>query len=141
VAKRPSMPKADPNTAATFQTLLPHDPRIVIRSMFGHTAAFLNGHMFAGTFGAQMFVRLDDVSRAELLAVADAKPFEPMKGRPMREYVQLPAALLVEPEQARTWIERAVASTSALPPKAHSTRKASGHPRKAATRNRPRNKR
>jgi TfoX/Sxy family transcriptional regulator of competence genes len=78
---------------AVFQTFLPADPRIVIRPMFGHTAAFVNGHMFAGTFGPEVFVRLDEPSRADLLAMAGAKPFEPMKGRPMRGYVQLPEAL------------------------------------------------
>jgi len=139
MAKRPSMPKADPKTAATFQTLLPADPRIVIRPMFGHTAAFVNGHMFAGTFGAQVFVRLDEPSRAELLAMAGAKRFEPMKGRPMREYVQLPEALLGEPQQARTWVERALASTSTLPPKAR-TDKASVQRRKPAARTQPRRK-
>jgi hypothetical protein len=35
--------------------------------------------MFSGTFGKDIFVRLDEPSRAELLAVEGAKPFEPMK--------------------------------------------------------------
>ena len=64
--------------------------RVAIRPMFGHKAAFVNGNMFTGTFGKHVFVRLDEPSRAELLTVAGANPFEPMKGRPMTEYVQLP---------------------------------------------------
>jgi hypothetical protein len=39
------MPKSDPNIAALFERLLPTDERIVIRPMFGHKAAFVNGHM------------------------------------------------------------------------------------------------
>ena len=67
---RPTVPKSDPETARLFETLLPHDPRIVVRPMFGHRAAFVNGNMFAGTFGADVFVRLDEHSRSELLAIS-----------------------------------------------------------------------
>ncbi len=140
MAKRTSMPKADPKTAAIFQTLLPSDSRIVIRPMFGHRAAFVNGYMFAGTFGPHVFVRLDEPSRADLLAVAGATPFAPMKGRPMREYVQLPVGLLDQPQEARIWVERALASTSALPPKARPTRKAPVASGKRARRSRPKKK-
>ncbi len=63
MTKRPSMPKSDPHTAAIFQALLPDDPRIAMRPMFGHAAAFVGGNMFAGTFGTHVFVRLDQDSR------------------------------------------------------------------------------
>jgi TfoX/Sxy family transcriptional regulator of competence genes len=111
------MPKADPRTATLFRTLLPNDPRVTIRPMFGHTAAFVNGQVFAGTFGSQVFARLNESSRAELLAVPGATPFTPMKGRPMKEYVQLPSAMLSEPVAAKQWIARALEWTSTLPAK------------------------
>lgn len=117
MAKRPPMPKSDPKIAGLFETLLPADERIAIRPMFGHKAAFVNSHMFTGTFGSHVFVRLDEPSRAELLAVAGAAPFEPMKGRPMREYMQLPDTFLAEPTKAKVWVERALTWTSMLPPK------------------------
>jgi TfoX/Sxy family transcriptional regulator of competence genes len=117
LAKRPTMPKSDPNIAALFERLLPTDERIVIRPMFGHKAAFVNGHMFTGTFGKCVFVRLDEPSRVELLTVAGAKPFEPMAGRPMKEYVQLPESFLNEPPKATAWLERALHWTSTLPAK------------------------
>ena len=117
MAKRPAMPKSDPTIAALFETLLPTDERVVIRPMFGHKAAFVSGNMFTGTFGKDIFVRLDEPSRAELLAVDGAKPFEPMKGRPMTEYVQLPESLLNEPPKAQAWLERALHWTSTLPAK------------------------
>jgi len=117
MAKRPAMPKSDPMIAALFETLLPIDERVVIRPMFGHKAAFVSGNMFTGTFGKDIFVRLDEPSRAELLAVDGAKPFEPMKGRPMTEYVQLPESLLNEPPKAKAWLERALHWTSRLPAK------------------------
>jgi TfoX/Sxy family transcriptional regulator of competence genes len=108
MAKRPTMPKSDPEATAWFETLLPHDTRVVIRPMFGHRAAFINGHMFAGTFGPDVFVRLDERSRAELLTVEGTKPFEPMKGHPMMEYVQIPKRWLAEPSDGEV-VDRAIA--------------------------------
>ena len=94
--KSPSMPKADPKTAALFRTLLPMDDRVTVRPMFGHTAAFVNGNMFAGTFGPEVLARVGDPARADLLAIAGAAPFAPMQNRPMKEYVQLPSSWLTE---------------------------------------------
>ena len=53
--------------------------------------------MFAGTFGGQIFVRLDELLRVELRAVSGAAPVAPMKDRPMKEYVRLPESMLSEP--------------------------------------------
>ena len=135
MAKRPSMPKSDPTIGALFEMLLPIDERVVIRPMFGHKAAFVSGKMFTGTFGKDIFVRLDEPSRAELLAVDGAKPFEPMKGRPMTEYVQLPVSLLNEPPKAKAWLERALQWTSTLPAKSSRRRRAtSGRAARAKSR-------
>ena len=41
--RRPVMPKSDAKIAALFETLLPADERVVMRPMFGHRAAFVNG--------------------------------------------------------------------------------------------------
>ena len=97
--------------------LLPTDERVVIRPIFGHKAAFVGGNMFTGTFGKHVFVRLDEPSRVELLRVAGAKPFEPRKGRPMTEYVQLPESFLSEPPKAKAWLERALYWAMTLPAK------------------------
>jgi TfoX/Sxy family transcriptional regulator of competence genes len=130
------MPKADPSTATLFRTLLPNDPRVTVRPMFGHTAAFVNGLMFAGTFGRHVFARLNAALRAELLAVPGSTVFAPMKGRPMKEYVQLPAAMLAEPA-AKQWIARALEWTSTLPPKNKTRPKPAGIPVKPARSRRP----
>jgi TfoX/Sxy family transcriptional regulator of competence genes len=118
MAKRPTMPKTDPKTAALFQALVPADDRVTVRPMFGHSAAFVNGNMFAGTFGSQVFVRIDEAGRAELLAIPGAAPFAPMPNRPMKEYVQVPSSLLAEPSTAKTWVVRALEWTATLPAKA-----------------------
>jgi TfoX/Sxy family transcriptional regulator of competence genes len=121
----PKMPKADSRTTKLFRTLLPNDPRITVRPMFGQTAAFVNGQMFAGTFGANVFARLDESSRSELLAVPGATTFAPMKNRPMKEYVHLPSDMLNEAAAAKEWIARALAWTSTLPAKAKRPKRAS----------------
>ena len=134
MAKRPTMPKSNPQAAAWFDTLPPHDTRVVIRPMFGHKAAFINGHMFAGTFGPDVFVRLDERSRAVLLTVEGTKPFEPMKGRPMVEYVQIPKRWLAEPPTAKSWIARSLEWAASLPLKVRTNNAKPGSHRSSRSR-------
>jgi hypothetical protein len=96
-----NMPRPDDSSRQFFRDVLPDDPLVQSRPMFGNVAAFVNGNMFSGLFGDRVFVRLPPDARAELLAVDDASPFEPMPGRPMAEYVVLPGAWRGEPETAR----------------------------------------
>src|SRR4051812_22842000 len=48
---RMPMPKADEVTRDYFHSLLPEDPRLTVRPMFGNLAGFVNGNMFTGVFG------------------------------------------------------------------------------------------
>jgi TfoX/Sxy family transcriptional regulator of competence genes len=112
-----SMPKADPGVRDFFLSLLPQGGQVVVRPMFGQTAGFVNGNMFSGTFGAQVFVRLPEPDRAELLAVPGASVFTPMEGRPMSEYVVMPESWRDAPEEAEAWVARSLAWAAGLPPK------------------------
>lgn len=87
------------------------------RLMFGHPAGFVNGNMFAAVFGDSIIVRLAETDRAALLAHEGAETFDPMGGRPMREYVVLPVAMLEDEEAVRAWMARALAFADELPPK------------------------
>ena len=62
-------------------------------------------------------MRLDEGSRAQLLAIAGAKRFEPMAGRPMAEYVVVPKRRSEEGSEAKTWIAKALNWTANLPAK------------------------
>jgi len=73
--------------------------------------------MFAGLFGNDLFVRLPEESRKELLEKEGALLLEPMEGRPMKEYVVIPKAWRKQHETARTWVIRSLDWTSKLPPK------------------------
>jgi TfoX/Sxy family transcriptional regulator of competence genes len=125
-----NMPRPDDGSREFFRTVLPPDPLVQSRPMFGNLAAFVNGNMFAGLFGDRLFVRLPPDARAELLACDGAGPFEPMPGRPMTEYVMLPEAWRGEPPTARSWMLRSFQWASELPPKekkeGKSRRKAGG---------------
>ena len=55
-----SMPKPSAMSKALFESLVPGDPRVTVRPMFGNVAAFVNGNMFMGLFGDELFVRLSE---------------------------------------------------------------------------------
>lgn len=85
--------------------------------MFGNTAGFVNGHMFAGTFGSDIVVRLPEAERPRLLAEPGAAIFAPMAGRVMREHVVLPRAWRDTSDKARPWTASALTWASQMPPK------------------------
>lgn len=86
------------------------------RKMFGYPAVFIGGNLVAGLYQDMVMVRLPEAERQERLDAGWA-PFEPMPGRPMREYVTLPADVFGDVEATRGWIERAAAYVRTLPPK------------------------
>ena len=102
---------------AFFESLVPEDPAVEVRPMFGNVAAFVNRNMFLSVFGNQVAVRLDEEDRGELLAEDGAVPFEPMEGRPMKEYVVLPAAWHGDVAKLASWFDRSAMWTRTLPPK------------------------
>ena len=115
-----SFPKASPKTIALLESLVPAGPNIELKPMFGHRAAFVNGNMFAGTFGDSLVVRLGDAERAALLEQKGASIFEPMKGRPMNGYVRVDPTVMKR--DLGRWITKALAFTRGLPPKAKKTK-------------------
>ncbi len=114
--------KPTASAKAFFESLVGDLPDVLVRPMFGHLSAFVNGNMFSGFFGDHVFVRLDEEDRTELLRVPGASTFAPMPGRAMKEYVNFPAAWRGEPRRARPWVEKSLAWARTLPPKKKSER-------------------
>jgi TfoX/Sxy family transcriptional regulator of competence genes len=85
------------------------------RQMFGYLAAFTT-QMFASLFRVHMIVRLSDTDRAAL-GQKGARPFEPMTGRPIREYVVVPDGVRESPSTLHSWLVKAQAYAASLPPK------------------------
>lgn len=87
------------------------------RMMFGYPAGFIGGNMVTGLHQESWIVRLPEEVRQDCVDAGWAR-FEPMPGRPMREYVALPPTIADHPDAAREWVERAAEYVRGLPPKA-----------------------
>jgi TfoX/Sxy family transcriptional regulator of competence genes len=111
------IPKPSEEDKQFFTSLIPDDPAVEVKPMFGNLGAFVNGNMFAGLFGPAVGVRLDDAGRDELAAIDGAGPFGPAE-RPMGGYTSLPAPWRSSPELAAAWVDRALTHVRTLPPKA-----------------------
>jgi len=107
----------------TFNRIVPDSPIVEKRKMFGYPCRFVNGNMFMGVHQQNIFIRLPEQDRAEFLKLNEARLFEPMPGRPMKEYVVVPIWLLEEPIELEEWIEKSLAYVSEMPPKSKKTKK------------------
>ena len=108
------MPKPSEDDKAFFRSILPGDPEVEVKPMFGNLGAFVHGNMFAGLFGSSVGVRLAEPDAAVLSAVDGAGPFGPAE-RPMGGYLSLPSGM--DPDLAAQWVEKARVHVGSLPPK------------------------
>src|ERR1700730_466581 len=106
----PKMPKPSEDAKAAFSKLVPAEPAVTMRPMFGNLAAFVNGNMFAGLFGEDLFVRLADDHSASVRRQG-GRDLEPMPGRAMSGYVTVPSSWRSKPEGAKAWIKIALEQT------------------------------
>jgi hypothetical protein len=86
-----SFAKVPPEVLAAFEAALPVDARVERRKMFGCPCAFASGNLFFGCFEDRITVRLPPEARTEVLAsLPGARPFAPLGGHEMREYLEIP---------------------------------------------------
>ena len=87
------------------------------KKMFGTSAWFLesNDLMLGGVWGDGVMVRVGESEAGSLVENGDAEQFDPMGGRPMREYVYLDSEKIAEDNDLIEWFERAAGFTSTLP--------------------------
>lgn len=109
--------KVSPAVCAILEELMAGYPA-ESRKMFGSPTYFINNNMFAGAHEDNLILRLSPRDRSGIAAQRDeVGPFEPMPGRPMREYVALPEPLLADRDWLAGWVERSFSFASSLPPK------------------------
>jgi hypothetical protein len=108
------MPKPSEGDKQYFRSLLPADPEVEVKPMFGNLGAFVHGNMFAGLFGSAVGVKLAGPDAAVLSALDGTGPFGPAE-RPMGGYLSLPAGM--HPDLAAQWVEKARVHVGSLPPK------------------------
>ena len=113
----PEFTPAPPDLVARFQDAIRPLPGVEPKKMFGYPAAFVAGQMFACVFGDGVMLRLSDADRAKMADQHGAQPFEPMPGRPMKEYIRIPQAILNDEAALDGWLRKAMDFAGALPPK------------------------
>jgi len=118
-----SWAKAPPEVVERFTQLAATLDGVEVRKMFGYPAAFAGGNMAFGVFEDRIMLRLPEAERTALLAEG-WQQFEPMPGRPMREYLTLPADIAADPDQARPWMRKSADYARTLPAKAAKGNKA-----------------
>jgi len=106
-----------------FYENLEEYPSGELRKMFGYPCSFVNNNMFTGLHEDNWIVRLREEDREEMMKKHGAKPFEPMKGRIMREYLALPKEIQEDQDLLSTWLEKSYEFVSSLPPKAKKKKK------------------
>jgi TfoX/Sxy family transcriptional regulator of competence genes len=111
------MPKPSEEARQAFAQLVPSGPAVTVKPMFGNIAGFVNGNMFAGLFGEDLFVRLPD-DEAAVVRRDGGRDFEPMTGHAMTGYVLVPNDWRDRPEAVAPLVERAMELTSRMPAKA-----------------------
>ncbi len=111
------IPRPDEEAKEFFKSILPKDPQVTIRPMFGNLSGFVNGNMFMGLLGNDVFLRLSDEDHEELLEIKETSIFEPMKGRQMKEYVVIPKTWHEQPETVKSWVSRSLEWAKKLPKK------------------------
>ena len=114
-----------------FESVMPGPA--VQRRMFGYPAGFVNGNMFMGLFQESLILRLPTGPREEFLKVYNAKLFEPMAGRPMREYAAVPQSAMRDKKELSAWVARALEYGASLKPKSSAAKpkKSTSKPKKA----------
>ena len=116
------MPKPSEEAKAALAKIVPDEPAVTLKPMFGQLSGFVNGNMFVGIFGEDLFVRLPE---DEIAAVKKqgGRDFEPMAGHKMSGYVIVPGNWRATPPTSL--IKRALEGTRKMPAKtpAKSTKK------------------
>src|SRR5213593_4866172 len=83
------MPKPSDEAKAAFARVVPDEPAITIKPMFGQVSAFVNGNMFCGIYGEEFIVRLPAEEIAKVKKEG-GRDFEPVAGHKMGGYVMVP---------------------------------------------------
>jgi TfoX/Sxy family transcriptional regulator of competence genes len=89
------------------------------RKMFGYLAYFIDGNMFTGLFEEQVFLRLSNKDQSKFTEeYSNAKHFEPVEGRKMKNYIVVPKEVYSSEEAFKHWLARSLEYTRTLPKRA-----------------------
>lgn len=119
--KWPAMDKALEERMDTLMSAMP----VRRKKMFGTSAWFMesNDQMFAGVWGDGVTIRLGVDETRTLVESGEAGRFDPMGGRPMKEYVSVDGEKIAEDAELLEWLERGAGYASTLAAKVKKPRK------------------
>ena len=106
-----------------FALACPTDARAIQKKMFGCPAGFVNGNMFFGVFYDGLTFRLPAERLVGLSELDGVGPFEPMPGRPWKDYVFADVGVCA-PADLAAWALEALEHTAQLPAKVTKPKKA-----------------
>ncbi|HSS62229.1 MAG TPA: TfoX/Sxy family protein [Candidatus Limnocylindrales bacterium] len=108
------MPKPSDEAKAALARVVPDEPAVTIKPMFGQMSGFVNGNMFIGIFGEELILRLPEEEIAKVKKQG-GRDFEPMTGHKMGGYVVFEGEWRSKPPHAL--IKRALEEARKMPAK------------------------
>lgn len=117
-------PEMDKDLEDRIDSLLAAMP-VRRKKMFGTSAWFMesNDQMFSGVWADGITVRVGEDAANSLVDNGNADRFDPMGGRPMREYVYVNGEKIAEDSDLMQWLERGAKFAGTLPAKQRRSRK------------------
>lgn len=117
-SRAPRFPPSSQQAVSLFDGIIKAVPGIERKTLFGYPCGFVNGYMTVGLHADDLFVRLPFDEQTPLLKLKGGGHLEVMPGRPMSEYVILPASVRSKKTDLKKWVERAVDHARQMPPRA-----------------------
>jgi TfoX/Sxy family transcriptional regulator of competence genes len=107
----------DEGLAERIRELLPDQPDLTEKKMFGGLAFLIGGHLAVAVSGqGGLMVRVDPEQTETLLATTAAFPME-MRGRSMKGWLRVDSEDVRTKRQLQTWVARGTSYVEQLPPK------------------------
>lgn len=107
----------DERLGERMRDLLAERADLTERKMFGGLAFLLGGHLAIAASGQGGALVRVDPRAVDALVARDACEIAVMRGRPMAGWVRVADDGLRTTRQLSRWVDRAIASVEALPPK------------------------
>ena len=106
----------DENLAQRIRGVLARKKNIEEKKMFGGICFLLNGNMLVGVWKDSLIARLGPDQGEEALLEPLVKEFD-ITGRPMKNWILVEPEGVVDDDQLKDWIQRAVKFVGKLPKK------------------------
>ena len=108
--------KSSAEAVERFVGALPTDAAGGRRKMFGYEACFVNGGFWAGMYQEEIVIKLPPEVKAQTAELSAAKQFDPMGGRPMKNWWIVPRPVSESPKKLSALLVKTYGPVSAAPP-------------------------